>query len=122
MGGMMPLRDERKPVDRRAARGWLAVSFVLLAVVFLGPLIVPFIVPVELRIGTQWLRVEAGGIPAVQQSWIDPGPGYTEAIGQPTLVMSVYSPNPTVPVFQTKKNYRWWWYRLGDVMYSVEVF
>jgi hypothetical protein len=118
----MPLEHEQKTRIRRATRGWLAVLLMALALAFGVPLVLPFVVPVEIPFGGKWVRVEAGVIPAAQRSWIDPGPGYTEFVGQPTAVMGIHSANPLMPVFQTAGDYHWWWYRAGDLMYSIEVF
>ena len=109
-------------MTRRPTRGGGAVSLTLLALLFGVPFVLPFAVPVEIPLGGQWLRLEAGHIPAAQRTWIEPGPGYSEVVGQPTAVMGIHSPNPMMPVFMTKRKYHWWWYRAGDLMYSIEIF
>lgn len=118
----MPLQDETVELNRRAAKRWLAGSLALMGLVFAVPVIVPFAVPIEVKVGNRWLRIEAGAIPAVQQTWIAQGPGYSEVVGERTPVLGIHSPDPMTPVFITDGDYHWWWYRFAGVLYSVEIF
>src|SRR5687768_3442071 len=97
----MPLRDETEDKSRRASRKGLIVALASLGLALAVPLIVPFAVPIELKVGHRWLRLEASAIPAVQQTWIGQGPGYTEVVGQRTSVLGIHSADPMTPVFIT---------------------